>query len=222
MRFSSSLLLALSALLSSLHSCAHADDPPAPAPSRPNIVLCMADDQGWGDMGSSGHPVVQTPNLDAMAKQSLRFHRFYAAAPVCSPTRASVLTGRHPNRSGCFAWGHVVPGDEWTLAEALRERGYATGHFGKWHVGSLRSGDPTSPGEQGFEEWVSSPNYYDLDPSFSDRGAVVETEGEGSDVSVDFALRFSQHHPQSSPSQNPPPRRKQLCHLDRGIPGHEG
>ncbi|MBM4045965.1 MAG: N-acetylgalactosamine 6-sulfate sulfatase, partial [Planctomycetes bacterium] len=69
---------------------------------KPNVVLCMADDQGWGDMAYNGHPVLKTPNFDAMAAAGVRFDRFYAAAPVCSPTRGSVLTGRHPNRYGCF------------------------------------------------------------------------------------------------------------------------
>src|SRR5687767_8408913 len=72
--------------------------------SKPNIILCMADDQGWGDVAYRGHPVLKTPVLDEMAKNGLLLERFYAAAPVCSPTRGSVLTGRHPNRYGCFSW----------------------------------------------------------------------------------------------------------------------
>ena len=71
----------------------------------PNIILVMADDQGWGDMGYTGHPVIKTPHFDAMATEALRFDRFYAAHPVCSPTRGSVMTGRHPNRFGCFPGG---------------------------------------------------------------------------------------------------------------------
>src|SRR5215203_3595126 len=71
----------------------------------PNIVLVMADDQGWGDMAYNGHPVLKTPNFDAFSREGVRFDRFYAAAPVCSPTRASVLTGRTPNRSAVFQWG---------------------------------------------------------------------------------------------------------------------
>ena len=69
---------------------------------RPNIILCMTDDQGWGDVAYNGHPVLKTPELDAMAAAGLRFNRFYAAHPQCSPTRGSVLTGRHPIRYGCF------------------------------------------------------------------------------------------------------------------------
>ncbi|MFN9912808.1 MAG: sulfatase-like hydrolase/transferase, partial [Pirellulaceae bacterium] len=71
---------------------------------RPNIVLLMADDQGWGETGYHGHPFVKTPVLDAMAATGLRLDRFYAGSSVCSPTRASVMTGRHANRSGVFSW----------------------------------------------------------------------------------------------------------------------
>ena len=69
-----------------------------PQQKKPNIILCMADDQGWGDTGYNGHPDLKTPNLDAMAAEGVRFDRFYSAAPVCSPTRGSCLTGRHPQR----------------------------------------------------------------------------------------------------------------------------
>lgn len=106
--------------------------------NKPNIILCMTDDLGWGDTGFNGHPVIQTPNLDALAAKGIRFTRFYAAAPVCSPTRGSCLTGRHPYRYGVFNAnsGHM-PGDEITLAETLKTEGYTTGHFGKWHLGTL-------------------------------------------------------------------------------------
>ncbi|MDH4238090.1 MAG: sulfatase-like hydrolase/transferase [Phycisphaerae bacterium] len=104
----------------------------------PNIILCMADDLGWGDPGFNGNSIIKTPNLDAMAKAGLRFARFYSAAPVCSPTRGSCLTGRHPYRYGItFANVGHMPKEEVTLAEALKTRGYTTGHFGKWHLGTL-------------------------------------------------------------------------------------
>ena len=92
----------------------------AAAAERPHIVLVMADDQGWGDMAYAGDPVLQTPNFDAAAASGLRFDRFYAAAPVCSPTRASVMTGRTPNRMGVFQWGYPMRPQETTLAEALK------------------------------------------------------------------------------------------------------
>ncbi|MDP7289975.1 MAG: sulfatase-like hydrolase/transferase, partial [Phycisphaerae bacterium] len=105
---------------------------------RPNVILCMTDDQGWGDTGYNGHPHLKTPNLDKIASQGVRFDRFYSAAPVCSPTRGSCVTGRHPSRYGInFAMdGHMKP-KELTLYEALKTKGYATGHFGKWHIGTL-------------------------------------------------------------------------------------
>ena len=105
---------------------------------RPNVILAMTDDQGWGDTGYNGHRVLKTPALDAMARSGLRFSRFYSGAPVCSPTRGSAVTGRHPYRYGItFAnVGHMLP-EEVTLAEALKTQGYLTGHFGKWHLGTL-------------------------------------------------------------------------------------
>ncbi len=87
---------------------------------KPNILLVMADDQGWGDVAYNGHSVLKTPNLDAMAAAGLRFDRFYAAHPVCSPTRGAVMTGRHPNRFGCFSWGHTLRPQEVTIAEVLK------------------------------------------------------------------------------------------------------
>lgn len=157
---------------------------------KPNIILCMADDQGWGDMAYNGHPALKTPNFDDMAADGLRFDRFYAAAPVCSPTRGSVLTGRHPNRFGCFSWGRTLRPQEITLAEALRTAGYATGHFGKWHVGSVRRGSPVNPGASGFDSWLSAENYYDNDPILSREGIAVPLEGESSFIAVDAALEF--------------------------------
>jgi arylsulfatase A-like enzyme len=144
--------------------------------NRPNIVLCMADDQGWGDMAYNGHPVVKTPNFDAMAAETLQFDRFYATAPVCSPTRGSVMTGRHPNRFGCFKWGHPIRPQEVTVAEALKTAGYVTGHFGKWHLGSVCKGSPVNPGAKGFDEWFSAPNFFDNDPIMSREGKAVPTQ----------------------------------------------
>lgn len=155
---------------------------------KPNIVLVMADDQGWGEMGYNGHPTVKTPNFDAAAASGLQFDRFYAAAPVCSPTRASVMTGRHPNRMGVFQWGHPMRPQETTLAEALKQSGYTTGHFGKWHLGSVRRSSPAHPGRNGFDHWVSAPNFYDNDPILSHQGTAVQESGESSMVAVDAAL----------------------------------
>ena len=155
--------------------------------AKPNIVLVMADDQGWGDMAYNGHPIVQTPNFDQAAATGLRFDRFYAAAPVCSPTRASVMTGRHPNRMGVFKWGYPLRPQETTIAEALKTAGYATGHFGKWHLGSVRRASDAHPGVNGFDEFLSAPNFYDNDPILSHNGRAVPLKGESSIVAAEAA-----------------------------------
>ena len=157
---------------------------------RPNIILVMADDQGWGDMAYNGHVRLKTPNFDQAAAEGLRFDRFYAAAPVCSPTRASVLTGRTPNRSAVFSWGHPIRPQEITIAEILAEEGYRTAHFGKWHLGSVRNESPAHPGANGFQFWSSAPNFYENDPIFSQKGTAIQQKGESSMVTVDGALDF--------------------------------
>ena len=167
--------------------------PPSP-PEKPNIVLVVSDDQGWGDMAYNGHPVLETPHFDAAAAAGLRFDHFYAAAPVCSPTRGSILTGRHPNRFGVFKWGHTLRPQETTLAEALRTAGYVTGHFGKWHLGPVRSGTPSNPGASGFDVWLSAPNFFDNDPILSREGVAVPLSGESSMVTVDAAVDFIREH----------------------------
>ena len=97
--------------------------------AKPNIVLVMADDHGYGDCGYTGHPFVKTPHLDAMAAEGVVFDRFYAAAPVCSPTRASVMTGRHPFRGNVPNHGHYLRPHEITIAEALKSAGYVTSSY---------------------------------------------------------------------------------------------
>ena len=136
---------------------------------RPNFILCMADDLGWGDTGFNGHPRIITPHLDAMARAGVKLTRYYAGAPVCSPTRGSCLTGRNPFRYGIPTAnvGHLLK-DEISLAGLLSKRGYATGHFGKWHLGTLSAGfsgkgtgrkpekNFMTPGMAGFGVWFAS------------------------------------------------------------------
>ena len=108
------------------------------ADRKPNIILIMADDLGYGDTGFTGNTVIRTPCLDSLSGEGLILERFYAAAPVSSPTRASVMTGRHPSRTGVFdANVGILRPEETTVAEILKEDGYSTGFFGKWHLGSL-------------------------------------------------------------------------------------
>jgi len=164
------------------------------ADSRPHIILVMADDMGYGDAGFTGHPFVRTPNLDAMAWAGVVFNRFYAAAPVCSPTRASVMTGRTPMRTNVPNHGHYLRPHEITLAEALKSAGYVTGHFGKWHIGSVQPDSPTSPGGQGFDEWLSGLNFFDRDPYLSRNGHYEHIKGQGSVISMDATIEFLRKH----------------------------
>jgi arylsulfatase A-like enzyme len=164
---------------------------------RPNVILCMTDDQGWGDTGYNGLKAIKTPALDSMAANGLRFDRFYSAAPLCSPTRASVLSGRHPFRSGVFNPGSPWRTQELTLAETLKAAGYATGHFGKWHLNGVKgpgkpltSDDPLGPGHFGFTEWLSVSNYFEVDWEFGHNGTPVKKTGDGSDVIVAQALEW--------------------------------
>ncbi len=166
--------------------------------ARPNIILCMTDDQGWGDTSYNGLKKIQTPNLDAMAAAGARFDRFYAAHPSCSPTRASVMTGRHPFRCGVFWPGMALRKQEMTIAQAVKTAGYTTGHFGKWHLSGGKPGkgrplpidDPLHPGNFGFDHWFSVSNYFETDWTFSRKGELVNVSGDGSDAIVAEALTF--------------------------------
>lgn len=159
--------------------------------SRPNIILCMADDKGWHEMGYYGHPYLQTPELDKLAGQGLRFDRFYSAAPNCSPTRASCMTGRNPNRMGTFGPSHSIRPEEITIAELLKNKGYATGHFGKWHLGPVKGSSFTNPGANGFDTWFSHDNFFELNPPLvRDGGEVKYYQGESSKIVVDATIDF--------------------------------
>lgn len=164
---------------------------------RPNIIFVMADDMGWGQTGYRNHPILKTPNLDAMAASGLRFERFYAGCPVCSPTRASVLTGRSPDRAGVLSHGYALRLQEKTIAQALKSKGYVTGHFGKWHLNGFKGpgapvlkSDPRSPSAFGFDEWVSVTNFYDVDPLMGRNGEVTSFDGDSSDIAVAEAIKF--------------------------------
>ena len=141
----------------------------------PNIILLMADDMGWGDAGYNGHPALETPHLDSMAAGGLVFHRFYSAAPVCSPTRGSALTGRHPFRYGIYYanTGKLLQ-SELTLAEVLKLKGYTTGHFGKWHLGTLskKIRDSNRGGKPGDTIHYSPPWRHGFDVCFSTEAKV--------------------------------------------------
>jgi arylsulfatase A-like enzyme len=149
-------------LLASAPAAQAADGPP-------NFIVIYADDLGWGDLGCYGHPTIRTPHLDRMAAEGMRFTSFYSAAEVCTPSRAALMTGRLPIRSGmCSDQRRVLfpqsagglPDSELTLAEALKAKGYATACVGKWHLGHL---PPYLPTRHGFDSYLGIPYSNDMD-----------------------------------------------------------
>lgn len=215
----------------------------AAATERPNIILVMADDMGWGQTGYYDHPILKTPNLDAMAAGGLRLDRFYAGAPVCSPTRATVLTGRTNDRGGVESHGFALRRQEPTLPQALHKAGYVTGHFGKWHLNGMRgpgapifASDDHNPGEFGFDLWLSTTNFFDRNPILSRGGKFEEFAGDSSEVIVDEALEFIAQQSQAkqpffavvwygtphSPWMASAADRQAFAHLDQNHQNHYG
>ncbi len=167
---------------------------------QPNIVLVLTDDQGYGDLGCTGNPFVQTPNVDAFYAQSVRLTDYHVG-PTCAPTRAGLLTGHYANSTGVW---HTIGGrsllreDEWTLAAALAEAGYATGIFGKWHLGDAW---PYRPQDRGFGSAVvhggggisQTPDFWGndyFDDTYFVNGEPGAFEGYCTDVWFDLAQRF--------------------------------
>lgn len=168
---------------------------------RPNFVVILCDDLGYGDLGSYGHPTIQTPNLDRLAAGGLRFTAYYAPSPVCSPSRAGLMTGRTPSRSGVYEWIPLdhpmhLPRRELTIATLLKRAGYATGHFGKWHLnGRFNSPDQPQPDDHGFDHWFSTqnnahPSHRNPDNFVRNGEPVGELEGFSCQLVTDEFLRW--------------------------------
>lgn len=168
---------------------------------RINIVLALSDDQGWGEVGFRGHTHLPTPGLDGMAAHGLRFERFYSGAPICSAARAALLTGRSPHRTGVTSQGQPLRLQEQTLATALRKGGYATGHFGKWHLDGVHGfgdvqGAPVianhshNPGAFGFQTWLSNFGVFDLNPVLGRMEGLDAYPGEPCAILVRKAIEF--------------------------------
>ena len=159
----------------------------------------MGDDHGWDEVGYNGHPHIKTPVLDNMVSKGLRLNGFYAAHPSCSPTRGSFITGRHPNRYGTFAPNWSIRPEEISIAHILNQAGYTSAHYGKWHLGPVKSNSPTSPGAMGFDEWLSHDNFFEINPTLSHNGEEPQRfEGEGSQVLIDQAIQFIQRAKQKN------------------------
>lgn len=139
--------------------------------NRPNIILMMADDMGWGDVGWNGNTIIKTPNLDSLANSGVRLDRFYSGAPVCSPTRATCLTGRHYFRYGIWKANQgALPVQEITLPKVLKQAGYTTGHFGKWHLGSPNR---NYKGKNSGDKHLALPEWFGYDEHFVTHHAVA-------------------------------------------------
>lgn len=168
----------------------------AAPPRRPNVLLILTDDQGYGDLSLHGNPYLKTPNLDRLAGQGVEFTRFYVS-PVCAPTRASLLTGRYHLRTGVHGVTHgreTMRTEEVTLAEALGEAGYRTALYGKWHLGEHY---PYVPHAQGFEEFIGFRtghwmNYFDTE--LERNGKPYPTRGYITDVLTEHAVRYLEAH----------------------------
>jgi len=175
------------------------------ASGKPNMVIALCDDLGYGDLGCYGHRHIRTPNIDRFASEGMKFTDFYAAAPVCSPSRAGMLTGRVPHRTGVYNWipGKVemhLPKDEITVAKLLRAGGYSTCHVGKWHLNSyFNSPKQPQPDGHGFDWWFSTQNNArpsHINPrNFVRNGREVgQLKGHSSDLIVDEAIDWLENH----------------------------
>lgn len=175
------------------------------AADRPNVVVLLADDLGYQDIGCYGGPV-KTPALDSLAKEGVRFSQFYSGCAVCSPSRATLLTGRHHIRTGVYSWifdagqkSHLLE-RETTLAEVLREQGYGTAHVGKWHLGlPSEKYDKPTPDRHGFDYWFATWN--NAEPSHQNPASFIrngkpvgELKGYSCQLVVDEAITWLDEH----------------------------
>ncbi|MCZ6795571.1 MAG: arylsulfatase [Planctomycetota bacterium] len=216
-----------------------APDVAAAAPGKPNVILVITDDQGYGDIGAHGNSMIRTPHLDRLHGESVRLTNFHVD-PTCSPTRSALMSGRYSTRTGVW---HTIMGrslmrtEEVTLAEVLRAGGYRTGMFGKWHLGENY---PLRPQDQGFDEVFchggggvgQGPDYWDndyFDDTYFRNGRPEKVSGYCTDVWFSNALDFIERHRDGGPffayiSTNAPhgplnvSERYSEPYIERGVP----
>ncbi len=215
-RLATGILLFVAAVLSPPQALRAADD------SRPNIIVILCDDLGYGDLHCQGHPTIQTPNLDQLAADGIRFTDFYSAAPVCSSSRVGLLTGRTPNRAGVYDWipeARQNPArwnqrsvvhmrkEEVTIPQLLKDAGYATCHSGKWHCNAyFNSPEQPQPGDAGFDHWFSTQNNaspsHENPVNFVRNGEEVgPLEGFSCQIVADEAIHWMEQHVGKKPEQ---------------------
>ncbi|MFN9720800.1 MAG: sulfatase-like hydrolase/transferase [Planctomycetota bacterium] len=187
---------------------------------RPNIVIILCDDLGYGDLSIHGHPVIQTKTIDELARTGLRFSNFYSAAPVCSPSRVGLLTGRSPNRAGIYDW---IPeaksatldardqvhlrSTEVTVPQVLKRAGYATCMAGKWHCNSLfNRPEQPQPNDAGFDHWLATQNNagpsHENPRNFVRNGERLEVQqGFSCQITIDEVSSWLDSHMADSPDQ---------------------
>ena len=191
------------------------------ADARPNVIVILCDDLGFGDLGCYGHPHIQTPNLDRLATEGIRFTNFYSAAPVCSPSRVGLMTGRSPNRAGIYDWipeakakGNTkadsrelvhMQRHEVTLPQLLKTAGYATCMAGKWHCNSVfNDAAQPQPGDAGFDHWMATQNNagpsHENPSNFVRNGQTVgEMKGFSCQLVVDEGISWMEQHTTEHP-----------------------
>ncbi len=172
---------------------------------QPNVLILLADDLGYKDVGCYGGPV-QTPAIDQLAKDGVRFTDFYSGCAVCSPSRATLLTGRHHIRTGVYSWIHDEGQNshlllrERTIAEILKDRGYSTAHIGKWHLGlPTKNRSKPTPSHHGFDYWFTtwnnaSPSHKNPNNFIRNGEAVGPLEGYSCQLVADEAIDWLDHH----------------------------
>ena len=171
------------------------------ADDSPNFIVFLTDDQGWGDLGCYGHPIIKSPNLDKFASEGLRLTQCYSACSVCSPSRSAILTGRTPYRNGVWRWipdGSIyhLRDSEITITSLLKKRGYETCHAGKWHLnGKFNSVDQPQPDDHGYDHWLATqnnaaPNHMNPTNYVRNREEVGRMEGPSAVIAANEAIQW--------------------------------